>query len=96
MEVIVPKTIRIQVTEYDVLRSESDPSANPLERAISRKLKASLNDVEMHREKVYIWNEWDDPDQIFVLDEEGIDFKTTWEDCHDCPITFEFNLIKRK
>lgn len=96
MEGMVPNTIRIQVTKWDVARSETDPTSNPLARAISRKLKASLDDVEMNLNKVYIWNEWDDPEHIYVLDNDGLEYKSDWEEHQECPETFEFNIIQRK
>ena len=92
----MPTKIRILVTEYDVERSENDPSVNPIARAISRVLKASLNDVEVSRDSVYIWNEWDDPEQIYQLGEEAVRYLTDWEDHNDCPETLEFNIVQRK
>jgi len=92
----VPDKIRIKVTEYDTQRAESDPSKSPLVRAISRALKASIDDVEVNKEDVYIWNEWDSPEYIFSLDDEAKSFNISWELKEDYPETLEFNITRRK
>ena len=96
MEKQVPDKIRIKVTEYDTQRAESDPSKSPLVTAISRALKASIDDVEVNKEDVYIWNEWDSPEYIFSLDDEAKSFNISWELKEDYPETLEFNITRRK
>tara|TARA_A100001037_G_scaffold259171_1_gene246802 strand:+ start:1120 stop:1410 length:291 start_codon:yes stop_codon:yes gene_type:complete len=96
MEKQVPDKIRIKVTKHDTKRAESDPSKSPLVRAISRALKTSIDDVEVNREKVYIWNEWDSPEYIFSLDDKAKSFNASWELKEDYPETLEFNITRRK
>ena len=98
---MIPTTIRVRVTEYDLARSVSDPSIDPLARAISRMLKTSIEDVEVSKDMVYIWNEWDNPDQVYILDQDAVEYLTDWEQYqdgswHERPETFEFNIIQRE
>ena len=94
-------TISIGVTTNDIQRAESDPSRCPITRAIARTLKESIYDVDINYNHVYIWDEWDNPSQVYIFSdgvkEHVIGWETSLEQSEPYSISpFEFKLIKRK
>ena len=90
------KTIRVSVTKHDIHRAESDPSKCPVTRAISRTLNEPLYDVDIKRNDVYVWDEWDNPCQIYKLEEGTVcSYICDWESLTTSQ-PFEFNMTKRK
>ena len=96
------KTVSVDVTEHDIRRAENDPSRCPVTRAIARTLKESVYDVDINYNHVYVWDEWDNPSQVYIFDGDEAknrvgDWETSLEQEEPTPISpFEFHLIKRK
>ena len=95
-------TILVGVTIYDIRRAERDPSRCPITRAIARALGENVYDVDVSNDNVYIWDEWDNPRQVYVFEDEQAkenicSWESNLEETKNVPILpFEFNLIKRK
>ena len=88
-------TVQVDVSEYDISRSESDPSQCPITRAISKKLKKSPLDVDVREDSVYIWDEYDHPSEVYVFEDvDVLSFICDWKDLKEVK-PFEFNMKKR-
>ena len=86
----------VKVTSNDIHRANSDPSRCPVTRAISRTLREDLQDVDVETSKVYIWDEWDNPCEIYLFEDEDVrDYICGWEGKNPS-LPFEFNMIKRR
>ena len=88
-------TVKVSVTSADIERAERDPSVCPVTRAVSRTLRENLIDVDIASGSVYIWNEWDSPNQVYILNEDATNFVCDWgEDVSPQP--FNFEMKKRR
>ena len=95
--------INIEVTVNDILKSISNPKGCPACRAISRKLRETLSDVEIVGDSGYIWDEWDCPSKKFKIDESSVDIISNYKEAVMSPHMdegkikpFEFKIEKRK
>ena len=95
-------TVLVGVTIYDIRRAEKDPSRCPATRAIARALGENVYDVDVSNDYVYIWDEWDNPRQVYMFEDEQVkkdifSWESNLEEIENVSILpFEFNLIKRK
>ena len=89
-------TIQVGVSKYDINRSESDPSQCPITRAISKKLHISICDVEVREESVWIWDEWDNPSEVYIFENDAVlNFICSWKSM-EAVKPFEFNMKKKE
>ena len=89
-------TVQVDVSKYDIDRSESDPAQCPVTRAISKKFRISLFDVDVNGDSVYIWDEWDHPSEIYTFENDTVlNFICSWKAMEEVR-PFEFSMKKRR
>ena len=89
-------TVQVEVSRYDIDRSESDPSQCPITRAISKRFRISPLDVDVKGDSVYIWDEWDHPSEVYIFVSDAVwNFICSWE-AMEVVEPFEFNMKKRR
>jgi hypothetical protein len=89
-------TVQVGVSEYDIDRSESDPSQCPITRAISKRFRISPFDVDVKGGSVYIWDEWDHPSEVYTFENDAVlNFICSWK-AMEVVKPFEFSMKKRR
>ena len=95
--------LRVQVKQTDIHRASRDRRVCPISLAVSRRFKESVENVDVQRNAVYIWDEYDSYSSVYVYaDDEVCSFFDGWELYrHDISPNlefepFEFSLVKRE
>ena len=88
-------TVMVSVTNADIKKSERDPSVCPITRAVSRTLRENIGDIDIASGSVYIWNEWDTPNEIYTLNEDAASFICDWE-VSETSQPFNFEMKQRR
>jgi hypothetical protein len=100
------KTLNIDVTENDIIKSIKNLHYSPIEYAAARSLKEAVDNVEVKHDGIIVWNE-DDSDYIKYTYEDSaikniILFLEEWEDFKDekviefCSPPFSFVATQQK
>jgi hypothetical protein len=99
-------TVRIDITENDIIKAVKNLKYSPIEYAASRSLKEAVDNVEAKNDGIIIWNQ-DDSDYIKYTYENNaiksiILFLEEWEDFKDeniiefCSEPFSFIATRQK
>jgi len=88
-------TVKVSVTNADIESAGRDPSACPITRAVSRTLRENISDVDIKSGSVYIWNEWDTPNEVYTLNEDVVNFVCDWEE-NESSKPFNFEMRQRR
>ena len=97
------KTLTIKVKESDIHRAYRDPTVCPISLAVSRNFRESLENVDVQKNGVYIWDEYDSYSSVYSYTDDSVTgFITEWqEQCLNESIVqddfepFEIQLAKR-
>lgn len=100
------KTVNINVSEADIIRSIKNLKYSPIEYATSRALKENVDNVEVKTDCIIIWNEDDSDYQSYSYTDENLDkirlFVEEWWDFKDniieefCGEPFDFTANLQK
>ena len=88
-------TVKVIVTAFDIEKATRDPSRCPVTRAVSRILREDINDVDINSGNIYIWDEWDTPREVYILNSDASSFVCNWEQI-DNSEPFDFEMTKRR
>lgn len=100
------KTVEINVTEADIIRSIKNLQYSPIEYAAARVLKETVDNVEVKTDSIIVWNNDDSDYYSYVYKNEYLDkvriFLEEWNDFKDEIIIefssepFTFSAVRQK
>lgn len=73
--------ISIEVTENDIIRAMKNVRFSPVQLAVSRKFNTNPEDVDVHYDRIFVW-ENDEEHKTYILHDEREEFDffmSEWE-----------------
>ena len=100
------KTVEINITEADIIRSIKNLQYSPIEYAAARTLKENVDNVEVKTNSIIVWNNDDSDYYSYIYKNEYLEkvriFLEEWYDFKDeiitefCSEPFTFSVVRQK